>query len=73
MTDVKKEFNFEDRDQVSLVSRYEELRAIALSKGDDCETEVLKEMVVLCQVLRRRSSGPPKVAKLKALPTIADL
>jgi hypothetical protein len=73
MTDVRKEFSFEDKTQVELVSRYEELRAIALAKGDDCESEILKEMVVLCQVMRRRSSGPPKVAKLKALPTIADL
>lgn len=73
MTNVRKDFTFDGLDHPSLLARYNELRSIALSKGEDVETDILREMVALCAVLRRRSSGPPRTVKPKALPSLEDL
>ena len=73
MTNVVKDYDFEGLDQPTLLARYALLRDEALAKGDNVATSVLSEMVALCQVLRRRSAGPPKAPKMKAIPTLDDL
>lgn len=73
MTDVTKDFDFDSTDTAALQIRYSSLREQAILRGDDVSTDTLREMVALCQVLRRRSSGPPKTARPKAIPTIDDL
>jgi ribosomal 50S subunit-associated protein YjgA (DUF615 family) len=73
MPNVMNDFSFDGMESPQLIARYEQLRAIALAKGDDATTEILSEMVAICQVLRRKSSRPPKTPRLKANPTIRDL
>lgn len=73
MTDVMKDFDFNGADATQLMARYELLREKAIAEGDNVDTLILREMVAICQVLRRRSGGPPKRARPKAMPTIDDL
>jgi len=49
------------------------LRENAVANGTNVETSVLREMVQILDVLRRRTGGPPRVARPKAIPTIEDL
>lgn len=75
MANVRKDFSFDGLKHTELLARYNSLREIALSKGQDVETDVLREMVALCAVLRRGSklSGPPRTARTKSIPTLDDL
>jgi len=56
--------NLEGVDPSTLLIRYEELRAIVMSKPEEeVSDDVYREMVSICQILRRRSSGPPKPSR----------
>ena len=56
-----------------LQARYNLLRENAVANGTNVETSVLREMVQILDVLRRRTGGPPRIARPKAIPTIEDL
>jgi len=70
------DFGLEAMDQPQLLLRFQTLRASIMGKADDeISDETLKEMVAICQILRRKSGGPPKVSKAgkNLVPTLDSL
>lgn len=73
MPPVRAEFpDLDAKSPEDLRIRYNILRDKSQSQGPLSDGE-LHEMVVILGALRRKSAGPPRVAKTKAPLTLADL